>query len=65
MPMTGRRKIGPCPQHAVGKTPVPTYLLRSCPICMKHLGQHPEAAKLVRSGVPGARNYRFKQSALG
>ena len=51
--MTRRTKIAPCPQHATGKCAELKYLLRSCPSCMKHLAQHPEAASLAKFGVPG------------
>jgi hypothetical protein len=53
--MTINKKIRPCPQHELGKTTPhkPTYLLRTCPTCMKWLGRHPEDAGLARQFVPG------------
>jgi len=49
-----RRKIELCPQHSGGKSVKPTYLLRTCPSCMKWLGEHPAAASIVTWGTPGA-----------
>ena len=51
--MSKRVKIGPCPQHEVGKCTEPKYLLRTCPACMKHLAKHPDLAGLAKFGVPG------------
>jgi hypothetical protein len=63
--MTPRRKLEPCPQHAGQKPPAKLlYLLRTCPECMKWLGQHPRDAGLVTRGVPGTGPYRPRQSAL-
>lgn len=53
--MSINKKIRPCPQHAAGPARVrPAYLLRTCPACMKWLGEHPEDARLARQFIPGA-----------
>jgi len=48
------KQIRPCPQHEPGSQPPTklTYLLRTCPDCMKWLGEHPQDARLARQSVP-------------
>jgi hypothetical protein len=49
------KKIRMCPQHELGATTPArlSYLLRTCPSCMKWLGEHPEDARIARQFIPG------------
>jgi hypothetical protein len=56
------KKIRPCPQHALGGSArKPSYLLRTCPDCMKWLARHPGDSRLATQFIPGT----YASSARG